>query len=122
MASTEKKHPEDALATARAVYAECISRADTTLEAWQNEAAQRVRKSAENIASLESSLELLEALEQDRRAAALRLELHSAVQAHHDIVDGARNLVKNAMFDCAKAYAAAGVSMVQSLTNSFATA
>lgn len=122
MAPTETKHIEAAHAQSLKVYATQISNADVILENWRNEGARMIRESAEKIASLESSLELLDALEQERRARTTRTELHQAVEAHHGIVDAARNLVKRAVIEHAQAYAAAGVAMNAALAEALATA
>lgn len=120
MAPTEMNHLDTAFTKAREVYGRKIADADQILENWRNEAARLVRESAEGIAKMESDLELLDALEQERRAAALRLELHHAVQTHHSVVDNARNMVQRAMSECTVAYAAAAAAMGQSLAESFA--
>jgi hypothetical protein len=122
MAPNETKHIDAAHASALKVFATQISNADVILENWRNEGARMIRESAEKIASLESSLELLDALEQERRARDTRTELHHAVTAHHGIVDAARNIVKRAVIEHAQAYAAAGVAMNAALAEAMATA
>jgi hypothetical protein len=44
--------------------------------------AEAIRQSEENIASMERDLGMLQALEQDRRAASLRLEIDAAWTRH----------------------------------------
>lgn len=122
MAPTTTKHIDDAHAQVLAVYAGKISNADIVLENWRTEGARMIRESAEKVASLESSLELFDALEQERRAALTRTELHQAVEAHHGIVDAARTIVQRAVIEHTQAYAAAGVAMNAALTEALSAA
>lgn len=120
--ATEMKHLDNAHAVAREVYVRKIADADTVLENWRNEAARMVRVSAEAIAALEGHVEQYDAFEQERRAALARTELHQLIEAHHGIVDGARNITKRAMNEHAQAYVQAGIAMQSALVEALASA
>lgn len=63
---------------------------------------QAIRQSEENIASMERDLGILEALEQDRRAAALRLEIDAAWTRHKALLRCGNEVCK-----CGESYACA---------------
>jgi hypothetical protein len=84
------------MADAQRVFTSACENADRILDARLNEAALEVTRSASAVASLESELELLDALEQERRAAATRLDIASAVAHHRETVDRAKVLQRQA--------------------------
>ena len=74
-----------------------VTRASTILEAELNDITGMVNASAEHIASLESDLEMFDALEQTRMAAQTRRDLTTAIEHHHAVVDAARRRTEDSM-------------------------
>jgi hypothetical protein len=87
------------IAAAQRQFEGACAKADRILEAQQNEIAQYVQSSAGKVASLESDLELYDALEQSRRAASTRTEIAAAMNVHHCAVDGAKARLRHAWED-----------------------
>jgi hypothetical protein len=100
-----------AMADAQRIFTAACENADRILDARLNQAALEVSRSASAVASLESELELLDALEQERRAAATRLDIASAVGHHRQTVDRAKVLQRQAWDDYLTAVSAAVTKM-----------
>jgi hypothetical protein len=100
-----------AMADAQRTFTAACENADRILDARLNEAALEVSRSASTVASLESELELLDSLEQERRAAATRLDIARAVGHHRETVDRAKVLQRQAWDDYLTAISTAVTKM-----------
>jgi hypothetical protein len=94
-----------AMADAQRTFTAACEHADRILDARLNQAALEVTRSASAVASLESELE------QQRRAAATRLDIASAVGHHRQTVDRAKVLQRQAWDDYLTAVSAAVTKM-----------
>lgn len=104
------KNLEAAVRESRKHFDQTITNAEIVLENRRNEYRRQVDESAAKIAALESELELYDALEQERRAALVRMEIAHAIENHHVVVDRARKLTTEAFADFARAFACAGTA------------
>lgn len=110
-ANTQLASLEEVICKSREQYARSIELAETRLEAARQAHADTIRQSSEAIAALESHLEMLDAFEQERRAALCRTELAAACEQHKQTVDTANWRLKEAMSHYVKMFTAAGMAM-----------
>lgn len=109
--NTQLTSLEEVITKCRANFAQLIEQAESRLEAARLEHAETIAKSEAGVAELENHLEMLEAFEQDRRAALARQELATAIEAHKGTVNLANWKLKHAMKQYVQTHAAGGVAM-----------
>jgi hypothetical protein len=110
-ANDSMKALDEAVATARESYNKTIERADLALENFRNERARDILASESEIAELESQLELYDALERERDAARVRMEIANSYDRHKAVVAGADARLRQAIENHARAYTAAGMGL-----------
>jgi len=120
MTATKKHVLEQVVSDCRAQFDRAIANAEIALENFRTEHYQTIAASAGKIAALESELEMLDALEQTRRAAQTRREIATAVSDHEQIVNGANNRLQHAYQDYVRAFSAATMAMECSFNSAMA--
>ena len=103
-----------AIAAAQRQFTAACENADRIFEARLNEIAQDIQTSSATVASLESSLEMFDALEQIRMAAATRKEIATAIDHHRHAVDTAKVRSAHAWADYHTAIIAAAAKLAGS--------
>src|ERR1700689_7453 len=83
-------------ADAQRKFGSDCDKAGRILEAFMCAIAGDAQRSAGSVASLESGLEMFDALENTRMAASPRREIPTAMDHHRDVVDGAKARLRHA--------------------------